>query len=1078
MKSFAREFTGFRVAIVLFALIYSSVSMAGISAITRGGTQPVPANCAPALSPSPMADNLRPYCDRLPPTYDYYWSGVAGTLVDQAEYVVVANDDKNIGDYTLQITVDVSGTLYLLWNDLIAVPAWVTAAEPAGRGFTDTGENITLTTGVNDPVFSIYELDVVNGDITLNEDNSSNSAIYSVAFVEDPLVDISVTGTDNNGGANVVAGSGSGNIDYTYTVTNAGPDIAGGVTSELTLTISLGSAIGCPAPTATQGTVTIIDAFTAEWSGVTLAPTESADINLLCTADSSVPHGDVFAAGVTVTSISSGTDTVPGNDSATLQSTIVREFDLGLAVVDTPDPVIAGSGAGNLVHTITLSRSGPSDAAGVAVAVVPTLPAGVSIDSWVESTGPGTFDGTTWTVGDWPASANGVNETLAITLTVDSSAAACIGCVSAEGTVSATSGTDTGPNPNTASNPTSIIRQFDLSLAVLDTPDPVVAGLGGPGNLTHTFTLSRSGPSDAAAVTASLTNLIAPVTGVNIDSIVPDVGSMAPDGTTWLLGDLSALANGVIGNLVITLTVDSSAVECLNCIEAEYTVASTDVGADTDPLNDVISDPTSIDREVDIVVTKTESIDPVVAGSGTGNLVYTVTVENQGPSNVTDASFTEDVILPANVTIDSVAVTSGTLGGVSPNYTWTFAGDTLAVGVPEQMTVTLTVPLTADEGTDVISNTAAFVGSSGGEFETDDSDNSATEATSVRWPEATFNVTKAYEDAEGPQVPVTLECTDTSGLLVYAPQNGTTATSLVVRRFDHSSDVAAPTTSCTVIESEPPGFHEVDRTDGCDVDPTSDGDVNDCQITNAVTVAYFNVTKMFSDSSPTEVDVTLTCNTGLPLEQTFTISDGNPVTFVVTNFVQGTMDCEITEMGEGEGYEPVYNNGTVLSDISCLYESVEAGGETFVCMIGNAALPASFTVNKVWEFLGESGDDIYAEVDVSIYCRSEIFEQGAYQDNGYWVLETMLGDGEHITVSVDTTLASAECMAMEFLPENSGVETSDDCGWREIPAGGSSECTITNTAFFEGIPTLSQYGMALMALLMLGMGFVGMRRFI
>ncbi|MBT8060186.1 MAG: IPTL-CTERM sorting domain-containing protein [Gammaproteobacteria bacterium] len=31
--------------------------------------------------------------------------------------------------------------------------------------------------------------------------------------------------------------------------------------------------------------------------------------------------------------------------------------------------------------------------------------------------------------------------------------------------------------------------------------------------------------------------------------------------------------------------------------------------------------------------------------------------------------------------------------------------------------------------------------------------------------------------------------------------------------------------------------------------------------------------------------------------------------------------------------------------------------------------------------------------------------------------------------------------------------------------------------FFEGIPTLSQWGMALMALLMLGVGLVGFRRF-
>ncbi|MEE4216113.1 MAG: IPTL-CTERM sorting domain-containing protein [Xanthomonadales bacterium] len=38
-------------------------------------------------------------------------------------------------------------------------------------------------------------------------------------------------------------------------------------------------------------------------------------------------------------------------------------------------------------------------------------------------------------------------------------------------------------------------------------------------------------------------------------------------------------------------------------------------------------------------------------------------------------------------------------------------------------------------------------------------------------------------------------------------------------------------------------------------------------------------------------------------------------------------------------------------------------------------------------------------------------------------------------------------------------------------------CTIYATAFFEGIPTLSLYGMVVMALLMLGVGFVGFLRF-
>ena len=45
-------------------------------------------------------------------------------------------------------------------------------------------------------------------------------------------------------------------------------------------------------------------------------------------------------------------------------------------------------------------------------------------------------------------------------------------------------------------------------------------------------------------------------------------------------------------------------------------------------------------------------------------------------------------------------------------------------------------------------------------------------------------------------------------------------------------------------------------------------------------------------------------------------------------------------------------------------------------------------------------------------------------------------------------------------------------------ADGGAACTMTASVFFEGIPTLSQYGLAIMALLMLGLGFVGFRRFV
>jgi hypothetical protein len=87
----------------------------------------------------------------------------------------------------------------------------------------------------------------------------------------------------------------------------------------------------------------------------------------------------------------------------------------------------------------------------------------------------------------------------------------------------------------------------------------------------------------------------------------------------------------------------------------------------------------------------------------------------------------------------------------------------------------------------------------------------------------------------------------------------------------------------------------------------------------------------------------------------------------------------------------------------------------------------------------------------------------------------MQGD-DSLTATIDTSTGTAQCFADESFDE-SGIVSEDDCGLRSIPAGGSSECTIVNTVFFEGIPTLSTIGVALMALLMLGLGMVGFRRF-
>jgi hypothetical protein len=62
---------------------------------------------------------------------------------------------------------------------------------------------------------------------------------------------------------------------------------------------------------------------------------------------------------------------------------------------------------------------------------------------------------------------------------------------------------------------------------------------------------------------------------------------------------------------------------------------------------------------------------------------------------------------------------------------------------------------------------------------------------------------------------------------------------------------------------------------------------------------------------------------------------------------------------------------------------------------------------------------------------------------------------------------------------DSSVESTNSCGGSILAKPGvDASCDFTNTVFFESIPTLSQYGLAIMALLMLGVGFVGFRRFV
>jgi uncharacterized repeat protein (TIGR01451 family) len=327
--------------------------------------------------------------------------------------------------------------------------------------------------------------------------------------------------------------------------------------------------------------------------------------------------------------------------------------DLAVSKTESADPVIAGSGAGNLIYVVTVTNSGPSDASGVELTESLTLPSGVTVDSITPSVG--SFVDPVWTVGDL---ASGASETLTIQLTVGSSTPAGTNIIGDTTTVTAVNETDSNSTNDGAAESTSVERQVDLAVSKSESIDPVLAG-SGTGNLTYVATVTNNGPSDASGV--ELTESLTLPSGVTVDSITPSAGTFADP--TWTLGDL---ASGASATLTVQLTVGSSTAPATDVISNTTEVTAVNE-IDTDGSNDSATESTSVERRVDLAVSKTESADPVFAGSGTGNLTYVATVTNFGPSDASGVELTETLTLPSGVTVDSITPSAGTF--VDPTWT-------------------------------------------------------------------------------------------------------------------------------------------------------------------------------------------------------------------------------------------------------------------------------------------------------------------------------------------------------------------------------------------------------------------------
>lgn len=550
----------------------------------------------------------------------------------------------------------------------------------ANIGTLASGASATVTINVDVDDSTVGSV-TNNASVTANETdlNNTNNSTSEPTIVE-PLVDVSVVKSDSVDPVN--AGS---QLTYTLIVANAGPSTATGVT----LTDTLPAGVSFSSGSSTQGTVSEAGGTVTANVG-TLAAGASETVTLIVDVAGTTSGTITNAATV----VSNEDDSDNANNATSEPTTVTPVIDLAVSKSDSPDAVNAG---GVLTYTVLVTNNGPSPATNVVLTDV--LPTEVSFDSASTSQGAVSETGgtVTATVGTL---ASGASATLSIVTTVSGSALGTI-----TNSVSATAAeTETDNANNSDSEQTTVTPIIDLSLSKTDDVDPVDAG----GSLVYTLTVSNAGPSTATSV--NVTDVLP--TDVSFTTAASSQGAVSESNGT-VTANVGTLASGASATVTITVAASGSAT---GTFTNNASVAGNE--AEVTTANNSVSEETVVRPVVDVRISKSDSADPVMAGS---SFAYTLTVTNDGPSTATNVMVTD--ILPAGVSLSSSSASQGSVS--ESGGTVTASLGTLNSGA--SATITLNVDV-ADSATGTLTNSVSLTST---ETDTNLVNNSDTELTAV-----------------------------------------------------------------------------------------------------------------------------------------------------------------------------------------------------------------------------------------------------------------------------------------------------------------------------------------------------------
>jgi uncharacterized repeat protein (TIGR01451 family) len=593
----------------------------------------------------------------------------------------------------------------------VNAPAGWTCTPPAPGAFVQFGcTNPSFAVGATATFTVVATTDTVyfgNSDTTINTafsvgsgqsdpNDANNVEQESTAYVA-PDSDLSVTAVDSPDP--VTRG---GNITYTITLGNAGPD-----TAAATLTVPMTNGLkfvshtvpagfictGVPAPGA---------AATYSCTDTTFAPGDTAVFTVVLNVD---PNSFGIHDGTITQPFSVGSsirDPNGDNDIAVVVTAYdPPTSDLNVTATDSPDPVNAGS---NITYSGTVTNAGPDAATNTALTVA--LSPSVLFQSIVAPTG---FTCTTPAVGATglitctnASFASGANLPFTIVAQVNPSlGSGPDGYVQTDFEIHSDNGDPALPNE------VDVITQFltpdaDLSATNTDTPDPVAPG----GTITYTQTITNNGPDTATTVTFSET----------LPASVAFVSFTQNSGPTFNCTTPAVGANGAITCTAPSLATGATATFTLviNDVNTTSTLGNTVVvdSATNDPdgLDNTATASTTIiaAASADLSVNKTTPTTNAAPGT---DIVYTITLTNSGPDAATSVVLTDT--LPAQLQFRSISAPAGftcTTPAVGATGTITCNAATLANGATATFTLTARV---APGATGTITNTAGVSAATG-----------------------------------------------------------------------------------------------------------------------------------------------------------------------------------------------------------------------------------------------------------------------------------------------------------------------------------------------------------------------------